>query len=98
MTFPERIERLVRQWPDWSRAERRRMDEIVREVLTHCADGQGNPFVRAWCDRVLWKDSEEGPFQTLDHADEFARAEVGVPWKIVPSLEGFRVMVLRDCD
>lgn len=49
----ERIEAAVRAWPQWSRAERRRMNEVVDEVLQHCRDGQGNAFIRQWCERNL---------------------------------------------
>jgi hypothetical protein len=49
----ERIEAIVRAWPQWSHAERRRMDEIVQEVLSHCRDGQGNQFIREWCEKFL---------------------------------------------
>lgn len=52
-SYPGWIERMVRAWPQWSRAERRRMDEIVEEVIDHCANGTGNAFVRSWCERVL---------------------------------------------
>jgi hypothetical protein len=53
LTLPERIERAVREWPQWSRAELRKMDEIVAEVLDHCANGTGNPFIRSFCNNVL---------------------------------------------
>jgi hypothetical protein len=49
----ERIEKIVREWPEWSQAEQRRMDEIVDEVLAHCRSGNGNRFVRDWCNRIL---------------------------------------------
>lgn len=49
----ERIEQVVRQWPEWSIAERRRMDDIVAEVLDHCRNGNGNRFIREWCNRIL---------------------------------------------
>ena len=51
MNLPERIERVVRAWPHWSPAERRRMDQIVAEVLDHCRSGSGNAFVASWCER-----------------------------------------------
>lgn len=47
------IEVTVRIWPDWSRAERRRMNAIVEEVLEHCRSGNGNQFIRQWCDQNL---------------------------------------------
>lgn len=45
----EMIEKVVRQWPQWSRAERKRIDEIVEEILDHCRNGNGNQFIRDWC-------------------------------------------------
>jgi hypothetical protein len=53
MTIQERAEQVIRDWPQWSPAERRRMDEIVTEVLDHCRNGGGNRFIRDWCNRVL---------------------------------------------
>jgi hypothetical protein len=52
-TLPEQIERVVREWGGWSRAERAKLDAIVVEVLDHCANGTGNKFIREWCNRVL---------------------------------------------
>ena len=52
-TLPERIERIGRAWSGWSRAERRVMGAIVQEVISHCADGTGNKFIREWCNRHL---------------------------------------------
>ena len=52
-TLPERITQAVMDWPQWSRAERERMPDIVDEVLAHCRDGQGNSFIREWCNRFL---------------------------------------------
>lgn len=49
----ERIEAIVRAWPQWSRRERARMDKLVEEVLDHCRNGTGNAFIAAWCDRFL---------------------------------------------
>ena len=51
--LPERIEERVRAWPRWSRAERRRMDEVVEEILEHCRSGKGNAFVASWVARDL---------------------------------------------
>jgi hypothetical protein len=62
-SWPQRVERIVRQWPDWSPAERRRMDAIVAEVLDHCRSGNGNAFIREWCNRMLPK-----PTAHYDHA------------------------------
>jgi hypothetical protein len=53
MNLPDKITERVRAWPHWSRAERRRLDEITDEILGHCANGTGNRFVREWCSRVL---------------------------------------------
>lgn len=53
MNLPQRIEAIVRNWPGWSPAERRRLDEIVAEVLAYCQSGRGNHFIRSWCERVL---------------------------------------------
>ncbi len=51
--FEERVSRIVRQWPQWSPAERRRMDAVVDEVLDHVINGTGNRFIASWCERVL---------------------------------------------
>ncbi len=53
MTLPERIEMIVRAWPQWSRAERAKMGAVLAEILDHCANGTGNRFIAAWCDRNL---------------------------------------------
>jgi hypothetical protein len=53
VTIQERVEKVVREWPEWSRAERRRMDDVVEEVLTFCRSGEGNAFIREWCRRNL---------------------------------------------
>ena len=53
MKIDERITAVIRAWPEWSRTERRRMDEIVEEILEHCRSGNGNAFVREWCERYL---------------------------------------------
>lgn len=52
-SLADRIEKAVREWPGWSRAECRRMDDIVEEILSHCRNGNGNRFVREWCERYL---------------------------------------------
>lgn len=53
-TLPERIADIVRTWPDWSRRERSRMEEdLIPEILEHCANGTGNAFIAKWCDYVL---------------------------------------------
>ena len=52
-TLPERIEKIVREWPQWSRAERAKMPELVEEIMDHCRNGTGNGFIRSWCQRVL---------------------------------------------
>jgi hypothetical protein len=49
----DRIEQRIREWPDWSRGERRIMDAIVEEIMEHVRDGTGNTFIRNWCDRYL---------------------------------------------
>jgi hypothetical protein len=30
-----------------------------------------------------WHDSGEGPFNTSEEAEDFAKAEIGVPWRVV---------------
>ncbi len=55
MTLPERIEQAVREWPQWSPAEERHMDEIVEEVLEYCRSGNGNRFIAEWCRRFCPK-------------------------------------------
>ncbi len=49
----DRIEQAVRNYPQWSNAERRRIDSIVDEVLEHVRNGSGNTFIREWCNRNL---------------------------------------------
>jgi hypothetical protein len=53
MNLPERIEKIIREWKGWSRAERAKMDDIVEEIIDHCRNGTGNGFVKTWCDRNL---------------------------------------------
>jgi hypothetical protein len=53
LTLPERIERVVREWDQWSPAERARMDDVVEEILEHCRAGTGNRFIRSWVNRIL---------------------------------------------
>lgn len=53
MSLPERIEAFVRQWPQWSIAERRNLDAIVWEVVYHMESGNGNKFIQWFCDRHL---------------------------------------------
>jgi hypothetical protein len=48
-TLPEVIRRRVLEWDQWSRAERRRLDEIVDSVIDHCSEGNGNGFIQWWC-------------------------------------------------
>ena len=62
LTLPQRIEKVIRDWPQWSRAERRRMDELVEEILTYCRSGKGNAFVQSWFDTVLTPALEREPF------------------------------------
>lgn len=52
----DRIESIVRNWPQWSRAEQRRMDQIVDEVMNHVRNGTGDSFIRGWVDRNLPKE------------------------------------------
>jgi hypothetical protein len=47
------IARVVREWPQWSPAERRKMDAVIGDVIDHCANGTGNRFIREWVNRVL---------------------------------------------
>jgi hypothetical protein len=49
----DRIEQTLRQWPQWSPAERATMDAIGEEILAHVRDGGGNRFLAQWCDRNL---------------------------------------------
>lgn len=53
MNLPEKIEAVVRAWPQWSRAERRNLQPIIDEIISHCADGTGNPFIQRWCELNL---------------------------------------------
>jgi hypothetical protein len=49
----DRIRALIRAYPDWSPAERRKLDVIEDEILDHCRNGTGNGFVRWWCNTWL---------------------------------------------
>ena len=49
----DRIEAIIRAWPQWSAAERRKMDAIVEEILCYVRSGEGNSFIREWCKRNL---------------------------------------------
>jgi hypothetical protein len=53
MSATEKVIRVVQQWPQWSRAERAKLEQITEEILDHCRNGNGNRFVREWCNRVL---------------------------------------------
>lgn len=53
MNLPEKIEAIIRAWPQWSRAERAKMPQLVDEILDHCRNGTGNAFIKKWCDRNL---------------------------------------------
>lgn len=54
--LPDRVADRVRAYPQWSPAERRRMDEIVEEVLDHMRDGTGNAFIRRFVDTWVMKE------------------------------------------
>ena len=99
--LPEQIAQIVRDWPEWSRAERRRLDEIIDEVLHYASDGLGNAFIkRFWWTyvepRVGYHDSGEGPFDTFQEAVRFAHAEVGVPWKLLAAGGRYHVFVKNE--
>lgn len=49
MTIQEKVALIVRGYPQWSRAELKRIDAIIEEVLYHCRTGEGNTFIRLWC-------------------------------------------------
>jgi hypothetical protein len=53
MQLTDRIEAIIRAWPQWSPAEQRQMDAIVAEILAHVRQGTGNRFVQEWCTRNL---------------------------------------------
>ncbi len=53
----DRIEKRIREWDQWSPAERRRMDDVVKDIMDHVRNGTGNGFIRWWCERFL-KDVE----------------------------------------
>ena len=44
--LPERVEAIVRAWPQWSRAERRGIERVVDDVLRFLRTGEGNTFIR----------------------------------------------------
>ncbi len=46
-----------------------------------------------------YNDSGEGPWDTREAAEEYARAEVGIPWQVEQGQQGgFYVMVKHDDD
>lgn len=49
LSLPELVEIAVREYPDWSRAERRDLSLIVGEVIEHLSEGTGNGFIQWWC-------------------------------------------------
>jgi hypothetical protein len=49
----ERIQEAIRCYPDWSRAELRRLPDLETEILDHVRNGTGNTFVASWCKRHL---------------------------------------------
>ncbi len=53
MNLESRIREVVYTWPQWSRAERCRMEDVFEEIMEHVRDGTGNRFVREFCNRVL---------------------------------------------
>jgi hypothetical protein len=53
LTIVERIEQAVKQYPNWSNAELRKLDAITEEIIEHCINGTGNRFIREWCKRNL---------------------------------------------
>lgn len=59
MPIEERISRIVSEWPSWSKAERKRMPQIIEEVIEHCkngnGNGNGNEFISQWCETNLPK-------------------------------------------
>lgn len=55
MNRADRIEKIVRDWDQWSRAERERIEDVVAEVLDHCRNGTGNRFIANWCNRFIPK-------------------------------------------
>lgn len=53
LTLLDRIWEVVQNYPDWSRAERENLDSIYMEIIAHCSGGNGNGYIREWCDRNL---------------------------------------------
>lgn len=49
LTLPEKVGLVVHCYGKWSRAEWKRIDAIIEEVLHHCRTGNGNTFIRLWC-------------------------------------------------
>lgn len=48
-----RIEKIIREWPLWSRHDLAKMDDIVAEVIDHCINGGGNGFIREFVNRFI---------------------------------------------
>lgn len=53
MNLNDKIEKIIREYPQWSRVERSRMHELIEEIMNHVRDGGGNAFVQKWCDQNL---------------------------------------------
>jgi hypothetical protein len=53
-TLPDVIRRRVLEWPQWSRAEREGIEDVLDEILAHCSGGDGNEFIAKWCERYLY--------------------------------------------
>jgi hypothetical protein len=51
--LPDQIDAIIRAWPLWTRAERRRMDALVAEIQHYVLTGGGTRLVAKWCQRVL---------------------------------------------
>jgi hypothetical protein len=53
MDATQKVIRVIQEWPDWSRHERAKLEEITEEILDHCRNGTGNRFIQKWCANVL---------------------------------------------
>lgn len=53
LNLTERIHAVIEAYPDWSPAERRKMDMLKAEIMEHVKNGTGNGFIRDWCNRFL---------------------------------------------
>lgn len=53
MSLPDHVATIVDTYPHWSRAERRILPSITDQVIDYLSDGEGNTFIRNFCERYV---------------------------------------------